>query len=457
MEKEFTITSLANYVKHEIEKADIDKWDLYLVESEVYGAYFYHSALEDTLKREFNTHTHNLDFFIRVFKQKSEDEMGIGFVQLNTPNERLIQSAIRRAKSISQVTSEMAYDLIKPGKHYADPKTYDDIVWNDPHEFLERKASYLQQRLQENVGITTTFGKFRTYKANKMLINNNGFQKLKKSTYFCYEFSLKAEKNGKKAEYWPMTFLKTVDQLKFDDYISEWAARARDLLDAKKTEAFSSIDVFLPASIIRKLFLSTVCHASKAKSLYEKTTPFRKGEKVASEKLTFMDDGLFKGGLNTSAWDSEGFPKRKTVVIDKGIMKNFLFDQRFASLMGKKSTGNAQRKVDEGGIMNIEFNNLVVQAGKRPLKKIVADSKQAIHVSDLAWVHANSITGRFIGEISQAYMINDGHLGRPIKGGYLTGNVYDMLFKIEEISAESRVIMNAKIPYIKFNNLRIVS
>ena len=460
--KKYTIEQMADFVVKEIEKANIKKWDLYLLDKYVYGVYFHHDNVVRSLEREFYSNTHNLSYFIRVFNDNVENNtMGIGMVNLNLANPVLIQTALSNAKSIAKMTTNKKnpyYELVSPGLTYPSPKTYDEDVWDNPFGFLEEEADFLQQRLQENVDVTTTFGKFRVHKVRKMLVNHNGFKKIKRSTNYCYEFSFKAQDGmNRVAEYWPMGFIKSKEQLQFNSYISEWASRTRDALKAKKPEPSPSIAVIMPARIIRDLLLNTLQNVVSGKRQYEKSGIFNPGEQVVGDRLTLIDDGLIEGGMNTSAWDSEGYPKKRNIVIENGIMKNFLYDNKFASLMATKSTGNAQRDPKQGGVMGIEFNNIVIQPGKRGLKEIVGECRdKTLFMNKFSWLNPNPITGDFSGGIKHAYFIEKGQLGTPIKGGVVVGNIYEMLKNIEAISKESRVVMNAKIPYIKFKSVKLL-
>jgi PmbA protein len=448
-QKTTAIESLAEFVKAEIQKAQILKWDLYLLNEEMHGIYY------QKTEPELQTDSHNLSYYIRVFEDKGENSMGIGLVHLNTQSADLIQQGIKQAKLIANINVSPKYDLVIGNKNYPTPKTYEDIVWEDPIGFIKERGSELRQNLKEMVDVQTTFGKFRTYLVQKMLLNSAGFRKLKNSTYFCYEFSFKAENGAKKAEYWPKGYLKTVEQLKFDEYIREWVSLARDALRAKSPPHVKNIDVVFPAPIVRSALLATLGYTLTGQALFERTSRYKKDELVAHPDLTVMDDGLFEGGLNTSSWDSEGNPKQKTCLIEKGIMKNFLYDQKFATLMNAESTGNAQRKPTAGGVMQIEINNLVISPGDRPLREIVADTKSAIYVNDFSWLNPNPISGIFGAEIRNAYMIENGGLTTPIKGGNISGNIYEMLKNIDSISKETRVVMNANVPYMKFKGLTL--
>ena len=105
--------------------------------------------------------------------------------------------------------------------------------------------------------VEPTLGKFREYKNKKMVINSTGLDLTKISTDFCYEFSLKATKDGKLAEYWPKGYLKSVDYLRFDECIPQWATIARDALHAEPPSREEHIDVVFPPIVVRSAILPT--------------------------------------------------------------------------------------------------------------------------------------------------------------------------------------------------------
>ncbi len=450
-----SIESLANLVESEVKKTNIPKYDIYLLDERVNGIYFRKTDVEE------QTNYHNLTYLIRIFNEKSTKNMGIGFVQLNSTNSKHIQAAIQKAIKIAMIISKIAdvpkYDLVSPGMKYSSPKTYEKNIWNNPHEFLDEKTQELRNALKEINHAKSTFGNIQLYRKQKMLLNSNGFSKLKKSTDFSFEFSFIAKNNLNRSEYWPRGFIKSSNDLNFNEWIPEWATRAKDSLNAKYPSNDSNIDVMFAPNLVRKAILSSISYSISGQALYEKYSKFQIDSNVADEKFTLIDDGLFEGGLGTSSWDSEGFPKQRTPVIENGIMKNFLFDQKFATLLNTKSTGNAQRKSKNSGNMSIEFNNLIILSGDQSLKEIVSNSKKAILVLNIPWLFPNIITGNFGASIENAYMIENGKITVPIKGGSISGNIFNMLKNIEAISKETRIIKNANIPYIKFKNLKLFS
>jgi PmbA protein len=444
--REFTIEVIADLVAKELKKAAIPKWDLYLLEEHIFGLYL--RKHQD----ELYTDTRDISYFIRIFDIKPDGQMGVGLVQANSVGSENIQKAINHAKSIAGLNLGPSYDLVTPGKIYASPKTTDKAVLDDPQGFLKKQGELIKKALQETMFVEPTFGKFRTYSTQKMLVNCEDLRLKKQSTYFCYEFSLKANKDGKIAEYWPKGYLKSVDHLIFDRYIPQWGTIARDTLRATVPETHSSIDVVFPPIVVRAALINTLGYASTASAYYDKTTKLNLGEMVADEQFTMVDDGLLPDGLNSSSWDGEGNPKQTTTIIDHGIMKNYLYDQKYAKLLKGTPTGNAIRHPEMGGTVNIDMNNLVISPSATPLRDMLQNIKKGLYVDEFSWLNPDPITGFFGAEIRNGYWIENGVLGNPIKGGNLSGNLFDMVKQIGGISKETHCIMNAKVPFIHFRN-----
>ena len=452
---QISVDTLADRVLTEIKSFGITKWDLYIYDEQVNGIHF--RKIEPALEYE----SHNLKYFIRVFKEIDEKSMGIGNVELNATNSEEIRKAIQRAIKIANSHISPRYELVSPRSdlEYPNLKNIDDVVWKNPKAFLNEKSQELKKLLREIMRAETTFGKFRVYKTLKMLVNCNNFRKTKKSTHFYYEFAFRSvsPSSEKMAEYWTSGNVKLVNQLKFRDLIPEWSTMAQDSLRATFPKYEQSIDVLFTPKLVRIALLETVGQVVTGIAQFTHTTPFKIGNKVADENFTLIDDGLIEGGLHSSPWDSEGFPKQRNIIIENGIMKKFLYDQNFATLMNKKSTGNAQRYPHKGGMMEIEINNLIVEPGTHSLKDIVNSSKKMLYVNKFSWLRPNPITGDFGATILNGYIIEDGKIGRPIRGGTLSGNVYQMLHNIDAISKERRIVENAWVPFIKFKDLYLTA
>ncbi|MHA1717978.1 MAG: metallopeptidase TldD-related protein, partial [Promethearchaeota archaeon] len=398
-------------------------------------------------------------YFIRVFNEIDPSSMGIGVVQLNSTNITQIQKAIQRAEILSKSLTHSSFDLVSPGLHYQNPNVVDLDLWKNPNEFMNQKSLELQEAFKETLRAQVSFGKLRSYKIQKALINSNGFRKNKRSTKFYYEFAFRAKskETGRMAEYWTSCQVKKRNQLKFLDYFPEWTTMARDALSSSLPPPDPHIDVLFSPEMVRICILETLGYSLTAPAIYTKTSPFQVGDKISVPNLTIIDDGISDSGLHSSSWDSEGFPKQRTILVNEGVIKNILYDSNFAKLMGTKSTGNAQRYPEKGGKMKVEINNLDILPGEQTLQEIFANTVKMVYVNKFQWLHPNPITGDFGATILHGYLVENGKISNPIRGGTISGNIYKMLEDIDGISKETRVVDNAIVPFIKFKNLRFSS
>ncbi len=152
------------------------------------------------------------------------------------------------------------------------------------------------------------------------------------------------------------------------------------------------------------------------------------GQQVASSHLSFTDDGLLPGGLGTTGFDGEGVPSMRNSILERGVLKGFLYDSYTAGKSGVKSTGNAVR----GGysdLPRIGIRNLLVQSSE-PFD-VVKETGRGIVVNSFIGAHtANPISGDFSVEARNAFYITDGELARPIRSAMIAGNIFDLIKEI---------------------------
>jgi PmbA protein len=381
--------------------------------------------------------------------------MGIGLVRSNSTASEGITASVNYAKRIAELNLEPKYDLVGKSGSYPKVETTEKSILNDPVGSLEKFSEEIKDILKGDASVQPTFGKFRIYSTNKMLENCEGLLLEEPSTKFYYEFAIKAENEGKLAEYWPKNYCKHSSQLKLDENYQNWGKFAKDMLRAIEPKSEKEIEVIFSPFIVNTAIGDTLGYSSTAKAYFEKMSKLMLNESVASENFTMMDDGLLDNGLRTSSWDGEGNPKQTNMIIEKGTMKNYLFDQKYAKLLNEKSTGNSARILQAGGNTTIGINNLVIKPGSLSKDELISSMKHGIFIEEFSWLNPDAITGIFGAEIRTAYMVENGVIGQPIKGGNLSGNVYEMVKNISGISREREHIGNSLVPWMKFKNLTL--
>jgi TldD protein len=155
----------------------------------------------------------------------------------------------------------------------------------------------------------------------------------------------------------------------------------------------------------------------------------RLGERVASDICTIVDDGTIpnrRGSLNV---DDEGTPSQRTVLIENGILKNYMQDKLNARLMGMSSTGNGRRE-SYSSLPLPRMTNTCLLPGKDDPKDIIKSIKKGIYAVDFSGGQVDITSGKFVFTLSEAYWVENGEVKYPIKGATLIGNGPDVLTKV---------------------------
>lgn len=192
------------------------------------------------------------------------------------------------------------------------------------------------------------------------------------------------------------------------------------VLDRECTAAF--------VDTLGESFLASNIH--KGKSLFAQC----KGKQAGSSALTLVDDGLLHRGAASSPFDGEGTPRRKTTLMRNGIVEEWLYNLRYASLDGVPSTGNASRS--PSGTPDVSTTNLALLPGQWTLQDLFLQVRQGLYVTELLGLHTvNTVTGEFSLGI-KGTAIRNGQLGGAVSGMTIAGNIRDILKSIDLVGSD---------------------
>ena len=164
----------------------------------------------------------------------------------------------------------------------------------------------------------------------------------------------------------------------------------------------------------------------------------RVGERVAAAGVTVVDDGTIaqrRGSLNI---DDEGNPSQRTVLIENGILKGYLQDSLNARLMGVGPTGNGRRE-SFAHLPLPRMTNTMMLAGAHDPQEIIASVDKGIYAANFGGGQVDITSGKFVFSMSEAYLIENGRITRPIKGATLIGNGPDVLTRVSMIGNDLRL------------------
>lgn len=164
----------------------------------------------------------------------------------------------------------------------------------------------------------------------------------------------------------------------------------------------------------------------------------RMGERVASPLCTIVDDGTLTGRRGSLNMDDEGTPTECTVLIEKGILKGYMQDKLNARLMGTRSTGNGRRE-SYAHIPMPRMTNTYMLAGKHSPEEILASVDKGLYAVNFGGGQVDITSGKFVFNASEAYLIENGKVTRPVKGAMIIGNGPDILTQVSMVGNDLKL------------------
>ena len=158
----------------------------------------------------------------------------------------------------------------------------------------------------------------------------------------------------------------------------------------------------------------------------------RIGEKVASDLITVVDDGRDPGRRGTAAMDDEATPTRRTVLIEKGVLKTYLSDRKHAEKLGIPRSGNARRE-NFRHLPICRMTNTMIASGDSDPAAIVRSVKDGIFVKKMGGGQVDVVSGNFAFEVTECYRIRDGELAEPLRGATLVGQGPKLMSEIDMV------------------------
>ncbi len=164
----------------------------------------------------------------------------------------------------------------------------------------------------------------------------------------------------------------------------------------------------------------------------------RIGERVATEQCTVVDDGTLVGRRGSLNVDDEGTPSSCNTLIERGVLKGYMFDKLNARLMGMKSTGNGRRESFAHTPMP-RMTNTYMLPGKYDPEEIIASVDKGIYAPNFGGGQVDITSGKFVFSASEAYLIENGKKTTPIKGAMLIGNGPEVLTRVSMVGNDLKL------------------
>ena len=162
------------------------------------------------------------------------------------------------------------------------------------------------------------------------------------------------------------------------------------------------------------------------------------GERVASPLCTVVDDGTISGRRGSLTVDDEGIPTENTVLIEKGILKGYMQDRMNAGLMGVAPTGNGRRE-SYAHLPMPRMTNTCMLGGSHEPQEIIASVDKGLYAVNFGGGQVDITSGKFVFSASEAYLIENGKVTRPVKGATLIGNGPEVLKRVSMLGNDMQL------------------
>lgn len=214
--------------------------------------------------------------------------------------------------------------------------------------------------------------------------------------------------------------------------VAEVATRRSLLMLGARKAPMGRMPVVLSSEAGGTMIHEAVGHGLEADLAQQGLSVYSKkiGERVASSLITVVDDPTLPQKRGSYAFDDEGVVSQKTLLVEEGILKGYLYDRLTALKDGVESTGNGRRESYQQKPIPRMSNTLIVPGRMQP-KEIIHSVERGLFVKKMGGGQVNTINGDFVFEVSEGYLIEKGSVGEPVRGAILIGNGPQILKEID--------------------------
>lgn len=375
-------------------------------------------------------------------------------------NESEIGEAVTKAVKIAKVAPDdpnWKHVNKKFGKAPAEGYYDETCEKLDYGEIVENLNSAINHITKHDKRVKPTRGALVISISNVSIANTHNESSERKETSIFVMMGAKAEEAGLKStgtEHREARFWKEIN---FEDLAVKAAEKATKFLKAKPI-ASGKMSVIIRNQVFASILGVILSGPINADWVQQGRSPLANKLKsqVASENINIIDDGIMRGGWQTRPFDDEGHPTQKTPVIEKGVLKNYLYDTYTALKANVESTGNAHRYFYWMAPQPLP-NNLILNPGKASSEEMIQETKKGIYIEETIgeWL-SNPVSGNLYATVTHGYLVENGELAEPIKGVVISGNFYEVLRNgIEMIGNDLRNRKQFYSPTVKLTQLTI--
>ncbi len=355
--------------------------------------------------------------------------------------------AVRRAFSSAKALSEYPGEKVKLAEYPAVKAVARSHYVVDPFQVGEEKleiAKTVNQEALQVKGVVSAITRMGFQRDKRIIVNSEGLE-VTVEVVLSGLSQASVARSDKGLEYASDYDSRTAGF----EYIREtdWVEMAREVsrlaVTASKAEVpkGGSYDVILEPRMVGLLLHEAFGHASEGDLVTTGASILEglKGRRVASELVTIIDDGLVSGGYYVP-YDDEGVEKKKVYVVDKGVLNNYLTDRASAAKLGQQPTGNGRVMSFQNPVI-VRQTNYYMEPGDYRIEELLEDVDYGIYATSKGAKggQVDPGMGTFTFSAGVSWLVEKGKITKPLRGVNLSGQILDVLSKIDAVGRDFEV------------------
>lgn len=232
-----------------------------------------------------------------------------------------------------------------------------------------------------------------------------------------------------------------------------FAERVIALLKPKTTTAYTGPVIF-SAEAFEEIFLATLLGAVDGDTVLKGRSRLadKRGARIATRGFTIVDDGTLPGALGSAAFDREGRPHRRTVLVGDGVLHRFLYDVRAAKRANTLPTGHAQGSARS--LPSIGTTNILVSTGELDDDALLAALGEGVYVNRFSG-NVDEVSGDFSGVAKGSFFVRGGKKRHAVKETLISGNVFELLNRIVALGSTAHRNMTTWCPHVLVDGVTV--
>ena len=384
-----------------------------------------------------------------------DSSLGFGFRAVQDDKTAFCHSNIISKKSLNDASQNLVSNMNNGSnkvqkqsnpkrtnvKLYEDKDPIENKPFKEKVELLKKIDDYVRQKNPNIKQVTASF--FGEHQSVEIIKSDNQVYKDQRPLVR-FNVSVMMERNGKKetGSYGTGGRMDYENYLGSDNWktICDEAIRQAEVnLDSKPAPA-GEMKVVLGPGWPGIILHEAIGHGLEGDFNRKKTSAFHNlvGQKIAHENVTVVDDGTIASRRGSLTIDDEGTPTSRNILIENGILKNFMQDRMNAKLMKVEPTGNGRRESFEYAPMPRMTNTFMIN-GNHTQDEMIKSVDKGIYAVSFGGGQVDITNGKFVFSCTEAYEINNGKIGAPLKGVTLIGNGPDILTKVSMVGNDMKL------------------